>query len=39
MNGDAGTDNGFVDTKREGKSGVNEESSTDIYTMCKIDSW
>ena len=25
--------------KREGKSGVNEESSTDIYTMCKIDSW
>ena len=27
------TENGLVDTVAEGKSGMNRESSTDIYTL------
>ena len=32
-NGDADIENGLVDIVAEGKSGMNGESSTDIYTL------
>ena len=31
--GDSNIENGLVDTVREGKSGMNRESSIDIYTQ------
>ena len=30
------TENGLVDSAREGKDGKNRESSTDIYTLSRV---